>query len=563
MATLPITDVESLSYTRQYNFLGDIFCYNSTDSYTIKSRVRNTGVNPEASIEPVWSGVDNKMANSLNYYGFTIDNLFLGSGRINSFQWEQGTDVISKPYTMSFEIASSGNLYNLTGAAYSDINKQSFISGLQYVSDLQESVSISLSQTNLQEMTQSVSFGINRPLDFNEKLNLRNSIFSGFFINRMPSGLGMNTYTMDIITGKTSGHISFYNETIDTINSRYSFERRSRFDKTNKKASWTYSHSVQLNGNNTTVAENGTIQSVYFNGTGNFRNLDGARDRWTEVSTGIFGRITGTFMTLSGFSGLYPTGYKHGLYPYPIQSSVDENPFEGSISYSYSYTNDPTFSGSGYIHSNSRSSSVDEDGYYIISENGNYRGVGSYDFARFSNALTAYKANNQIEKRISGTFILASFLLCPPTGNFRITNESTTFQEYDGIVNYNKSFSNNPSYYPTGSKFVKFNNVISDKPPVHHYNKFLIPRSEEQIQKTDQSTEGSWVNNMTIFGKRETTINDYLQESFAKVQMPTGKNLLNYFLRNMNYSFDPFNTTFNASFEYYYSKYKDPDDILI
>lgn len=565
MATLSINNIESLSYQREYNFLGEIFCYSSIDSYTIKSRVKGTGSNPEASIDPIWSGLDNITKNSLNYYDFIIDNLSLGSGKITSFQWDPGIDVTSKPYTMSFEIGSSGNLYNLTGSAYSDISKQSFISGLRYVTDLQENVSISLSQTNLQELQQSLSFGIKEPLDLNEKLNLKNSIFSGFFINRMPSGLGMNTYSMNILTGQTSGHISYYNETIDTINSEYSFQRVSRFDNTNQKASWTYNHSVQLNGNNTSVIEKGNIQSNYFAGTGNFRNLSGARDKWAEVSTGIFKRISGTFMALSGFSGVYPSGYKHELSINPIQKSFTENPLDGTISYSYGYTDALSYSNYGYIYSNERSSSIDEDGYYNISERGNYKGVANSKNKRFENASGAYYTDN-IPIRISGTFNLATGvnkLLCPSTGDFRIVNESTTFQEYEGVISYNKTYSNNPSYYPESSKFIKYKNIIRDNPPVHLYKKILIPSSKEEIQSLIQSTEGSWNNSITILGKTGVSVQEYLNEVFSKVVLPTGNGVLNYFLRDMKYSFDPFNNSFNASFEYYYSKYRNATDILV
>jgi hypothetical protein len=566
MATLPLSNVESLSYQRVFNFLGEIFCYNSTDVYTISSRVRNTGSNPEYSIDPVWDNISDTMSNSLNYYDFTIDGVQLGSGRITSFKWEPGTDVLSKPYTMSIEIQSTGNLYNFTGASYNDINLASFVSGLTYVSNLQESIDLSWSQNHLQELNQSLSFDIGKPLSASQKLNLKNSLYSGFYVNRIPN-VGMNTYAMSIISGQTSGYISYFNETIDTINSRYGFQRRSFYDNVSQKASWTYSHNVQLNGNNSVVIENGSVQSVYFKGTSGFRNLSGARDRWADISTGIFNRVSGTFAALSGFSGLYPSGYRHSLLPYPIDKRIQENPLAGTIDYAFTFSNDPIYNSSGYTFSNNRNSNVDEDGYYIITENGEYRGVSINQAARFVNAYNGYSYNEDlILNRVSGTFLLASTLnsfLCQPTGSFKITQDSVTYQEYDGIISYSKIYSNNPSYYPTGSNFIKYTNVITDRPPVHYYNKFLIPRSSEYVQSAAQSTEGSWSNNITIVGKRGVSIDDYLNEAFTKVVKPTGINILDYFLRNMSYSFNPFNNTFSSSFEYYYSKYKQPGDVLV
>ena len=61
-------------------------------------------------------------------------------------------------------------------------------------------------------------------------------------------------------------------------------------------------------------------------------------------------------------------------------------------------------------------------------------------------------------------------------------------------------------------------------------------------------------------------IQDYLTECFTKVEKPTvmsGVFAENVFLKNMNYSFNPFENTFNANFDYYYTKKIESDNILI
>lgn len=573
MPELSLSNVESLSYERAFNYWGDVFNYNSVDSYTIRSRVKSTEIagHPigtgitDHSIDPVWSLLDSVSSTGLNYYGFKIDGVSLGTGKIVSINWEEGTDVLEKKYTLSFEINSTGNLFNITGFNYVDIDTSVLSGDFKYVNNFSENISLSLQESQIQEMRQNLSFGIDDPLTTGEKIALKNRIFSGFAAFRIPS-IGIRTLYPSIISGNSnSGYITYFNEVIDSVNSRYSFEKTSSYDN-NNKATWDYSHAFQLNGNDAVVTENGAIRSIYFKGLSGYRNLSGARDRWDEIKTGIYSRVTGTFALMSGFSGLF-TGQFVNFINFAIDKNVSENPTEGTINYSYSYSNNPQYSTSGFAFSHSRSTSIDQYGYMSLTENGEYKGLSSNQIARFDSALYGYTTRSSwIVPRISGTFLLAqriSDLNCTVTGSFYPTSESVTYREFDGIISYSKTYSDNPYYYPTGSNFVRWENVITDNPPVHLHNKFLVPREDEYVQDSDQSTEGSYINNIKIIGKNGVSIDDYLTESYSKVILPTGSGMSDAFLKNMSYSFDPFNNTFEANFEYYYSKYRESEDVLI
>lgn len=566
MGSIALTGIETLSFQRTLNYWGDIFHCNSTDVYTVQSRVRNTG-DFEYSVAPIYDKIGQLTSTGLSYYGFTIDGVNVGTGRITSFNWDEGTDVIDKPYSMTFEVYESGNLLNLAGILYSDIDKTIFNSGFNFVQNFQENVSISLSQSKIQETTQSVSFEIDGDLSDPQKINLKNTIFSGFAQFRIPQYLGIRTLYPNIISGNLqSGYISYFNETFDLFNGSFSFQKQSFYDN-DQKATWNYSHTVQLNGNDLTVTEDGSVRSIYFEGISGSRNLSGARQRWENVQTGIFGRVSGLYATLSGFSGLFSSGSFCGLFDVPLDKRYQENPMEGLIDYSYSYSNNPAYANSGYIFENSRSSLHDEDGYFTVSENGEYRGIGLEPEVRFNNASGAFYSGVQgILPRISGTFLLAAHLdlmSCALTGNFRLMNESTTYREYDGIISYNYEYSNNPSYYPSGSIFIKYKNTVTDNQPVHLHNRFLVPRQNEYSQSSNQSTEGSWINSIQIIGKPDTILSQYLQEAYTKVLKPTGSGVSDVFLKDMSYSFNPFENTFESSFEYYYSRYKESEDILV
>lgn len=565
MNTLYFNDIESLSFNKTFNFLGNIFCFSSLDSYSLKSRV--TGDSNLNSISVAWTGMENIIGSGFGYSNFILHGVNVGTGKITSFNWDEGNDLQYKTFSLNFEIPSSGNLYNLTGNNYLEIDKSIFQNDFKYLKSINESFSISMNSNGIQETSQDISVSIDSPLDLPSRINLKNKIFSGFSQYRIPN-IGIESIFPSIITGNIySGYITYSTESCDTINNEYSFSKRSSYDN-NSLATWEFSHSIDFNGNNIVASENGTLNSIFFSGDGVERNLNGARQRWNIVKTGIFQRVSGSFNLITGFANVY-TGSCGLIYP-EISRTLQEDPLQGSIQYNYSYTNDPQYLNSGYIFSNSRSSSKDEDGYFNIQENGSYIGRSKNKEKRFSLALSGYTGGYpEIYSRITGTFFLASNVnkfLCKPTGNFYLNSKSVSYKEFDGEVSYVNNYSNNPSYYPENSNFILSTNSITDNKPIHIYNKFLIPNFKEDIQSAGQSSEGSYSNNIKIIGKPNLEIQDYLTECFAKVEKPTvisGVSVDNVFLKNMTYSFNPFENVFNANFDYYYTKKIEYDNILI
>jgi len=562
MNILSLNNVESLSFNKTFNFLGDIFCFSSLDSYSITSRVTgDAGLN---NIGIAWTGMGNLIETGFGYLNFIIHGVDLGTGKILSFAWQEGNDLQNKKFTMSFEVPSSGNLYNLTGSNYIEIDKSIFNDDFKYVKNIDESFSVTMNQNGVQDTSQNISVSIDSPLETAKKIQLKNKIFSGFSQYRIPN-IGIESIFPSIITGNyLSGYISYATETCDTLNDEYSFSKRSSYDN-NNYATWEYAHSLDFNGNNIVVSENGTLKSIFFSGNTEERNIEGARYRWNSVRTGIYQRASGTFSLMTGFQNVF-SGDCGLIYP-EISKSVTEDPLEGIINYNYSYTNDEQYLNSGYIFTNSRSSAKDEDGYFSITENGSYAGRSKKRENRFSLALSGYlNGFSDIYSRITGSFNLASKVnkfLCKPTGNFRLNNKSVSYREFDGDISYTNIYSNNPSYYPESSDFILLQNSISDSKPVHIHNSFLIAGFEEEIQAANQSSEGSFSNSIRIVGKPHLQIDDYLTESFSKVKKPSGVDPDNMFLKNMNYSFNPFENSFNATFEYYYTSGIDKFNTLI
>jgi hypothetical protein len=562
MNILSLNNIESLSFNKTFNFLGDIFCFSSLDSYSVTSRV--TGDIQLNSISVAWTGMRNLIETGFGYLNFIVHGVDLGTGKILSFNWQEGNDLQNKKFTMNFEVPSSGNLYNLTGSNYSDIDKSIFDQDFKYVKSIDESFSISMNENGVQDTSQNISISIDSPLETARKIQLKNKIFSGFSQYRIPN-IGIDSIFPSIITGNfLSGYISYSTESCDTLNDEYSFSKKSSYDN-NNYATWEYAHNLDFNGNNIVVSENGTLKSIFFSGVSQERNLEGARYRWNSVRTGIYKRVSGSFSLLTGFQNIF-SGDCNLIYP-EISKTLQEDPLEGTIGYNYSYTNDPQFLNSDYIFSNSRTSSKDEEGYFNINEEGSYAGRSKEKEKRFSLAFSGYASGtSNIYSRITGSFDLSSKVnkfLCKPTGNFRLLNKSVTYKEFEGEVSYTNSYSNNPNYYPENSNFILYQNSISDQKPIHIVNKFLVFGFGEEIQPAGQSSEGSFSNSIRIVGKSGLKIDDYLNECFTKVVKPSGVDPSNMFLKNMNYSFNPFDNSFNANFDYYYTSGKDYRNTLI
>ena len=183
MNTLYFDNIESLSFNKTFNFLGNIFCFSSLDSYSIRSRV--TGDINLNSISVAYTGMENIIESGFGYSNFILHGVNLGTGKITSFNWDEGNDLQYKTFSLDFEIPSSGNLYNLTGTNYLEIDKTIFQNDFKYLKSIDESFSISMNSNGVQETSQEISVSIDSPLDLRSRISLKNKIFSGFSQFRM------------------------------------------------------------------------------------------------------------------------------------------------------------------------------------------------------------------------------------------------------------------------------------------------------------------------------------------------------------------------------------------
>lgn len=562
---------ELLGYNRTNEFWGDAFNPTSIETYDISARIKSTNTSNSIS---VWNGANgvNAIVNGyLDYGPIVVNGVSLGSGRVTSINFEEGTDTIDKKYQASFEIIKSGSLWNFNGTYYSGIENLTLINNWHYIRNAQENFTITKNENGITSSEQQLSFEIDGIISGNNNQSLAKQI-ARLFMSGVPNLYFFQDIPIYIDPNNGSGLINYYNETYDTVNNRYSFSRNYN-NSGNNKATWTYSHSIAYNGNDVVVSEQGEIRSIYFEKKPAATGLElwssylsGAKDFWNGISSQIFDRVSGnTYKYYSGYLGMY-SGNQCPLFQTPITVSYNENPLEGVITYSYSYSNNPTFSGSGYSFSNSRNTSLGENGYLIVTENGSYQGLSSSKTGRFLVVSGAYFNGgiNDIFSRISSAFINATGIYldgCYYTGEIFKISQEETFREFEGAIDYSYVYSNNPNYYPTGSMFSRYDLSVSTNYPVHLVNNFFIPNYKEIAQSARNSTEGIVTQSVSIYGKSGNIPLEYYQnEALSKTYPPTG---VDVYLKSANSSFNPSQNVYSLNLSYGFGEYRTKNDILV
>ncbi len=253
-------------------------------------------------------------------------------------------------------------------------------------------------------------------------------------------------------------------------------------------------------------------------------------------------------------SGFYQRWGETGcaLVDYPVSQSVSKNPKAGELNYTFSYTNNPSQK-SGISYSYERSLEENEKGYLSLSQNGQIKSL-------VNNITGAYNYWMQIKPGIEGEvqsfYNRNSGYFNPCSGGVvKAIETEETFRDYYGEINYNYSFSDDPSYYSTGD-YKRISVTISDNKPVHKYNYYPVFNYREVVESARQSTEGSYSVNVEIQGRNPLPLSTYISEAASRVVPPDAPL---YFISDTSYSFNENKNNFNYSVNYWYSKYRGTD----
>ena len=520
---IDLQNVSVLSYTQNSQFFGEAFRYQNQKSLSIEGVLFD--VNNFDGVSGVASGIRAMFTGDQNYQNITINGYNFGNGKITNIRFNEGNDVRLKSYSADIICYETGNLFNLSGTQYTGIAPST---GNRY--DLLDSLSENFSYNRNGE-----SFG------YNHSVSLKMS--SGNGVTQSPITLAKSLAASLINSNTpfgmfTSGEnqslgLKTYNESYNVITNECSFSEEYQRPINTSGLLFTRTNSFDLGDNGiSSVTENCSIKNI--SGNMNALNFNKLEQLVDTISSGSYARCSGIF---TGYSeiGAYPlyTGY--------TAYSKNLSPFSNTAEYTINYTNNPAqVSGCSWSYVNE----INKDGrYYNVSENGSIIGHGIPQDDGF------YRAKNMFTNVKAGSYARAYSFYTGQANtplNIKKISESSSRSQFEGNVQYNLGFSDNPVYMD-GVSGVKSQEIsVSDTIPTQLINKFEIFNVNEIVQPQNNSTMGARSLSLDFNLTRDANISTVkaLAKTLANSYVPSGSDI---YINNLSHNYSPIEKKFSLN----------------
>lgn len=521
---LNLPNVSLLGLTQNSNFLGAGFHYATTRNLTINGDLLDLG--NSFGISGIWTGTAGlfeTIQNNKDFSEVVLNGFTFGSGRINSFSFDQGFDVFRKQYTATLEVFETGNLFNLTGTYYSGVNFQN----TQYLQDFSESYNFTKAQNGGYGYTHNANIRFNSGVGaLNSNLaakQLVRSLFTG-------STLGFAFYSG--YTNKNGKRL--YNESYNLIDNTCEFEENFFFDSDQGNYSITRTNEFNQGADGIiTVAENGNLRGI-------------VRPTFQSAINALNSEISGSYARCTGVFGQYSSVGYAPLLPSEIDRTTQLDLFGNTLNYSITYTND--IQNSGTYFWNYSQQLTRQDSEFLFSENGNVIGRGGNRPTAYTNAKNGFAVvKGGIFGRALGYYVNNT----PNTGIF-VTTRDETYSPHKGAVSYGWNFTNEQTFPGTGGvKNIRVSRNNDNS--IYLYTKFGIFNQGEIVQDQSNATAQQDNVSLVIDGDNGLALPIYLEnaKTYLNLITPTG---INTFISNAAYSFDKNNNAVSVNLGYVYNK---------
>jgi len=520
---LNFTNASVLSYNSSNQFFGDdVIRYRTVKNLEIE------GVSTfitSSGISGAISGIQALELSSTDWQVFSINGINLGSGIINSIDFNTPNPVRRQDYAISITIYDSGSINNFPlNGAYSGVDFTQY----QFVDSLDESISLDRDfekdiynhSVNVKVLSSNYSGSIKAAK------NIAKNLFEN--VNGFQGYLG-SYYNL-------SGKKAVYEERYDQISAATSFNKKIEFFS-NSSGNYTvnknYSYNRDEDGG-VTVSEQGNIIAL-------------ATDYLNILSSAYAFESASTYNNCLSVFTAYKESSNQTLKLVPITKGNSINRFERTLDYEWVYTDNEGFVGNSYFWEYNNSSDLSEDGLITVSTEGRIVGAD-------------HRVDNKYAKALSGlSSVLSNAQSLVNTSytnfkNFLQLNNSNLFvnpivliakrqshSRHLGVISYSQNYSNDQTLITTDSKITKQDISLTEgySVPISQSFNILNYKEIEQVSSNYEVAEKTLTINLR--GKRNTTVNEFL--AYAK-------NLaLNYtggtsYINSAAYSFNPFSNSF-------------------
>jgi len=497
-----------LTYNRNSEFFSDTMRYRVNKELTIQGLLLE--LSNDNGVQEILNDLETfKSGFVSNWQDVILNGVNFGRGIVNSISFTEGNDVRTKQYTVSISIPEDGDT-NTTGP-YAGLNFSNF----KYIESFSESSSFT-KDVGRDNYTQNINLTI-KPPTTTDAVNAAKAIAQNFFDNNNLSNT-IGNYT------SYSGTKKYYTENYDPVNGEFSFSRNFELYK-GSNGTFSLSRRHTLNFDNEGVLS--VTESAEYIGHTN--------TAFDTANNAAKNDINGAFVRCLALVPTYRLGGDLNLKSQPISKSWDTNPFQGTVSYSITFSNalrinTGTF---GAFHDFTIEVSESQGGILTVTQNGTIIGFGELlsNKNKYNNALNYFNG--------------LSFNFSQYGSNLKFTTSSETHSEIDGNIKYSKSYTNNTSVL-TGQQIRKIVTKISRQYTRNLFSSFNIPNFKEIVQIQSNTLPNEYVYNVVVNGKGGTDINTFLSAARNQISNPPSPS----YLSDVNYTFDPAQRELNLNVTY-------------
>lgn len=513
-------NISSLSLSKQSRFLQAGFNYSNIKNISIQGYV--TDLTNSFGVTGIWNGINSTQYNAIDYQPLIINGYNFGSGRVIGVTYDNGIDVRTKTYSAEIEILETGNLFNLTGEFYDNIN----LVAPEYLKEFSENWNFNKKENGGYSYNHQASItfstGVGNTNQIDSAKTLAKSIFTG-------ANLGFAFYSgFSNKQGKR-----FFSESYDLISKACSFSETFDFDSNNGPHSILRSHSTNLDQNGIiSISERGDIRGI-------------ENPNYQKALSALNQEFNGSYIRCSGVvSNYFPS--VGALINSPIEQNRSFDLFANTLSYEISYNNNPN-NLTGYFWDYSQQISR-INGIGTILENGTLIGKGANRTEAFQSVSNGYQnIKNSIESRMTGLF---NVQFGSPNAFVESKNESHSPNRSQ--LSYEYKFSNDPSLISnSGIKYLDVKDSIGES--VYLFNKFNILNQKQIAQDGKQSTVAQRDIRIAMQGDKTVSFNDFMSRALTEInsKIPVESNK---YIQNVDYSYSPNENSLNANITWLYNK---------
>jgi hypothetical protein len=544
--SLLFENVELLGYTHQNNFFGEkSLFYSSTRTISIRGYVLDLA--SSNGVDGVFNGVNQLINQTKDFQDITINGQNFGRGKVKSFSVDAGNWVRYTQYQADIEVFLEVPIANINSPEFNGINISN--KKLNLLKSFSENFSLNFDTQNKVldgEHTIDIEYDAdNKNVDL---IRLAQTLATEL-LKTIPSH-------PDIAEGNylTRQKYKVLNsENYNTVNGKCGFKRTFSYSTINndKNYSFVRTHSIQIDENGiATASENCNIK-----GESDDPSLyDNALTGYNELINGAYSRCNTVFQ-------IYKTRFNisNNLNLNFVSRGSQVNKFNGTITYDVVFDNDPKKVNSFFQWEYVQSLERNQEGVWTSSENGSVRGNGKLaSDSKYTNAELGWTtAKNQIALRISNFYNAES--KNGLGGTLKELSKNITRNRYEGVINYNYSYTDDPTVKqndPDGVKKITIEKSDTGLLPI--FKDFIIPNNTFALsQNRNLRKQGSYtvkVNMEVGCLNSNNNFNSYNYFNKARQQAGGKPNLGNdEYLESISYSSDEVEKTISYEATYKYS----------